>query len=285
MTIQTIFPNFVLQQLRNCLAVRTIVPKGTHEAELIWTAFGYVDDDARRLQGRLKQANMMGPAGLDRDGRRHDRRTGAKGDCRRPRQGVGPRDGRPRHRADSRDRASPRAASADSGPATARSWACKAMNATSSSARTRRWRRRGGFSRSTPTSLDEGPLGRLAGPSYRNLPLPHHHPAERGAQYAALDHALRQSRHAVRPGRGRRKGEYLRAALLSPCAVGLAHAADDRRIRSWLETSFICVRTMLDGRMSLFAAGKYVDEIVDQADRCLFRSKTVRPGCRPRSIP
>jgi phenylpropionate dioxygenase-like ring-hydroxylating dioxygenase large terminal subunit len=64
MTIQTIFPNFVLQQLRNCLAVRTIVPRSTHEAELMWTAFGYVDDDARRLQGRLKQANMMGPAGL-----------------------------------------------------------------------------------------------------------------------------------------------------------------------------------------------------------------------------
>ena len=64
MTIQTIFPNFVLQQLRNCLAVRTIVPKGTHESELRWTAFGYEDDDERKLNGRLKQANMMGPAGL-----------------------------------------------------------------------------------------------------------------------------------------------------------------------------------------------------------------------------
>jgi anthranilate 1,2-dioxygenase large subunit/terephthalate 1,2-dioxygenase oxygenase component alpha subunit len=64
MTITTIFPNFVLQQLRNCLAVRTIVPKSTHESELMWIAFGYEDDDERRLQGRLKQANMMGPAGL-----------------------------------------------------------------------------------------------------------------------------------------------------------------------------------------------------------------------------
>lgn len=64
MTIQTIFPNFVLQQLRNCLAVRTIVPKGTHESELRWIAFGYEDDDDRKLKGRLKQANMMGPAGL-----------------------------------------------------------------------------------------------------------------------------------------------------------------------------------------------------------------------------
>jgi anthranilate 1,2-dioxygenase large subunit/terephthalate 1,2-dioxygenase oxygenase component alpha subunit len=27
MTIETIFPSFVLQQLRDCLAVRTIVPK------------------------------------------------------------------------------------------------------------------------------------------------------------------------------------------------------------------------------------------------------------------
>jgi anthranilate 1,2-dioxygenase small subunit len=43
----------------------------------------------------------------------------------------------------------------------------------------------------------------------------------------------------------------------------------------WLETSFICVRTMLDGRMCLFAAGKYVDEIVVEGDRWLFRSKTV----------
>jgi anthranilate 1,2-dioxygenase small subunit len=42
-----------------------------------------------------------------------------------------------------------------------------------------------------------------------------------------------------------------------------------------METSFICVRTMLDGRMCLFAAGKYVDEIVIEGDRRLFRAKTV----------
>lgn len=56
--------------------------------------------------------------------------------------------------------------------------------------------------------------------------------------------------------------------------------SDSRMLRTtpdslWMETSFICVRTMLDGRMLLFAAGKYVDEIVAHADRCLFRSKTV----------
>ena len=42
-----------------------------------------------------------------------------------------------------------------------------------------------------------------------------------------------------------------------------------------VETSFFCVRTMLDGRMTLFAAGKQVDEVVMQDNRSLFRSKTV----------
>jgi anthranilate 1,2-dioxygenase small subunit len=42
-----------------------------------------------------------------------------------------------------------------------------------------------------------------------------------------------------------------------------------------LETSFICVRSMLDGRMDLFTAGKYVDRVVKQDGRCLFKSKTV----------
>jgi phenylpropionate dioxygenase-like ring-hydroxylating dioxygenase large terminal subunit len=64
MTIQTIFPNFVLQQLRNCLAVRTIVPKGPLQSELMWVAFGYETDTPDHAANRLKQANMMGPAGL-----------------------------------------------------------------------------------------------------------------------------------------------------------------------------------------------------------------------------
>ena len=56
--------------------------------------------------------------------------------------------------------------------------------------------------------------------------------------------------------------------------------SDSRVLRTtavsiWMETSFICVRTMLDGRMTLFAAGKYVDEIVAQDGRCLFRAKSV----------
>lgn len=64
LAVQTIFPNFVLQQLRNSLAVRLMVPKGPRAGHLMWTAFGFADDDERRTTLRLKQANMMGPAGL-----------------------------------------------------------------------------------------------------------------------------------------------------------------------------------------------------------------------------
>jgi anthranilate 1,2-dioxygenase small subunit len=59
------------------------------------------------------------------------------------------------------------------------------------------------------------------------------------------------------------------------------HILSDSRVLSSqddslvLETSFICVRSMLDGRMDLFTAGKYVDHVVKQDGRCLFKSKTV----------
>src|SRR5438105_4896443 len=64
LTVQTVFPCFVQQQLRTCLAFRTAVPKGPRQTELRWIAFGYESDDARQRELRLKQANMMGPAGL-----------------------------------------------------------------------------------------------------------------------------------------------------------------------------------------------------------------------------
>ncbi|MCL6593132.1 MAG: hypothetical protein K6T31_04075 [Alicyclobacillus sp.] len=48
----------------NLMAVRQIVPKGVRETELVWTYFGYADDDEEMLKFRLKQANLVGPAGL-----------------------------------------------------------------------------------------------------------------------------------------------------------------------------------------------------------------------------
>jgi anthranilate 1,2-dioxygenase large subunit len=62
-SIQTIFPGLVLQQIANTLATRQIVPKGPTAYELIFTYFGYVDDDAELTAMRLKQANLVGPGG------------------------------------------------------------------------------------------------------------------------------------------------------------------------------------------------------------------------------
>src|SRR5437870_164415 len=61
--ILTVFPGFVLQQIMNCLAVRQVLPKGVAGTELVWTAFGYVSDDERMAELRLKQSNLVGPAG------------------------------------------------------------------------------------------------------------------------------------------------------------------------------------------------------------------------------
>ena len=61
--ILSVFPSFVLQQTRNSLAVRRIVPLGLEKTELVWTCFGFADDDAEMTERRLRQANLIGPAG------------------------------------------------------------------------------------------------------------------------------------------------------------------------------------------------------------------------------
>lgn len=61
--IQSIFPTCVNQQIYNTLALRQTVPLATDRTELHWTFFGYSDDDADLRRMRLKQANLIGPAG------------------------------------------------------------------------------------------------------------------------------------------------------------------------------------------------------------------------------
>lgn len=62
--ILTVFPGFVLQQIRNCLAVRRVVPRGLDRTELVWTCFGFTTDDDALAELRLRQANLIGPAGF-----------------------------------------------------------------------------------------------------------------------------------------------------------------------------------------------------------------------------
>ena len=64
LVILTLFPSLVLQQIQNTLAVRQVLPKGKDEFELVWTFFGYTDDSEEMRNIRLKQFNLIGPAGL-----------------------------------------------------------------------------------------------------------------------------------------------------------------------------------------------------------------------------
>jgi anthranilate 1,2-dioxygenase large subunit/terephthalate 1,2-dioxygenase oxygenase component alpha subunit len=62
--ILSVFPGFVLQQIQNCLAVRQVLPKGQDRTELNWTYIGYADDTPEQRSVRLKQLNLVGPAGF-----------------------------------------------------------------------------------------------------------------------------------------------------------------------------------------------------------------------------
>jgi phenylpropionate dioxygenase-like ring-hydroxylating dioxygenase large terminal subunit len=61
--ILSIFPGFILQQVHNAVAVRQVVPRGVAESDLNWVYLGFKDDTAELRRHRLKQCNLVGPAG------------------------------------------------------------------------------------------------------------------------------------------------------------------------------------------------------------------------------
>ncbi len=62
--MQTLWPNLIVQQQSNTLAMRQMVPRGPAAHDLHWTFFGYADDTEEMTAIRLRQANLMGPAGF-----------------------------------------------------------------------------------------------------------------------------------------------------------------------------------------------------------------------------
>src|SRR6266852_2407927 len=62
--ITSVFPSAVFVQISNSLAVRQIRPRGVDEVEVFQTMLGYADDSPEMTQYRLRQANLVGPAGL-----------------------------------------------------------------------------------------------------------------------------------------------------------------------------------------------------------------------------
>ena len=62
--ITSVFPSSVFVQISNSLAVRQIRSRGVDEVEVFQTVFGYEDDPPEMTRHRLRQANLIGPAGL-----------------------------------------------------------------------------------------------------------------------------------------------------------------------------------------------------------------------------
>lgn len=63
-TMQTIWPNLIVQREMNTLGVRQIIPNGPHSMIMQWTMFGFADDTEEMTSHRLRQGNLMGPAGF-----------------------------------------------------------------------------------------------------------------------------------------------------------------------------------------------------------------------------
>src|SRR6202040_92228 len=63
-TMATIWPNLIVQREMNTLGIRQIVPTGPHEVIMKWTMFGFEGDDEDMTRHRLRQGNLMGPAGF-----------------------------------------------------------------------------------------------------------------------------------------------------------------------------------------------------------------------------
>jgi len=62
--MMTLWPNLIIQQQSNTLAMRQLITKGPEAFELAWTFFGYQGEPQDMRQRRIRQANLMGPAGL-----------------------------------------------------------------------------------------------------------------------------------------------------------------------------------------------------------------------------
>ena len=64
LVIIDVFPIMMLQQIANVLNIRQFEPHGPDSVTIHYYFFGYEDDDPELTEMRLKQINLIGPAGL-----------------------------------------------------------------------------------------------------------------------------------------------------------------------------------------------------------------------------
>jgi phenylpropionate dioxygenase-like ring-hydroxylating dioxygenase large terminal subunit len=62
--ILTVFPGFVLGQIWNSVVVRQVLPTDIDATTLNWTYIGFEEDTPEMQRDRIKQSNLVGPAGL-----------------------------------------------------------------------------------------------------------------------------------------------------------------------------------------------------------------------------
>ncbi|MEZ5649882.1 MAG: SRPBCC family protein [Burkholderiaceae bacterium] len=60
----SIFPSAIFGVQANTLKMRHVIPRSPGEHELVFTHYGFADDDEEMQRLRLKHANLLGPAGL-----------------------------------------------------------------------------------------------------------------------------------------------------------------------------------------------------------------------------
>ena len=63
MATSAVFPNVAFARFNNTMATRQIQPKGTNAFVLVWTCFGYANDEPELRAHRLNQMKLLGPGG------------------------------------------------------------------------------------------------------------------------------------------------------------------------------------------------------------------------------
>ena len=64
LAVTSVFPSSVFVQISNSIAIRQIRPRGVDEFEVFQTMLGYADEEPEMTTHRLRQVNLVGPAGL-----------------------------------------------------------------------------------------------------------------------------------------------------------------------------------------------------------------------------
>ena len=267
--ILTVFPGFVLQQIANSLALRQVLPKGPDRMELHWTYIGFADDTPEML--RCRQAGEPGrPGGLRLHGGRLRRRLRAarrRGGRRRP---VRRQHGRGRRRVAGHAGDGGRRPRLLEGLPAVHGVLMAAADPTLAALQPLVAQLNADYARAIDDDrLEEWPEFFTDACFYSITSAENHRqglPA--GLMYADSKPMLRDRVAALREASVYERQSYRHLVGL-PALLGETEAG----VRA--DTPFLVVRIMRDGRMDLFATGRYLDVLVEESGALRFRERIV----------